>query len=393
MKIIFLSHWFPPCNEIGAVRPYEMTRFLVSAGHDVTVVTSSGNCSPQTYQPNMSGINVIRVQIPRIMRYADSPSQNLFKRLIKRLFYPDPFILMKRKLLDEGRKAVSGKVDLVISSGLPFSTHVVARELSMHLKTAWIADNRDLWASTPYRRQFLGSQFIDLMYERRILNSASCCLVIGNGMLDELRRRLPTMKIHVLMNGADCSFGERVYSDYDRDKVSFVYTGTLYKGRRDVSPLLNALADENFRARVCFYGAEPEFVNQYAVRYHSVNICNGGRVSKQEIKKIQESANFLVLALGTHDFEKTVLTGKFFEYLETGRPIIALCDNDSELASLVKKYRLGCATRDWREISEFVRSVVSKNKWLGAVPKELTREYQMEKTLPSAIAKASTLGW
>ncbi len=40
------------------------------------------------------------------------------------------------------------------------------------------------------------------------------------------------------------------------------------------------------------------------------------------------------------DFEKSVLTGKFFEYVEVRKPIIAVCDEDSELAQLVNQYGL-----------------------------------------------------
>lgn len=387
MNIIFLTHWFPPFNEIGAVRPYELARFLAGAGHHVSVVTSSGNWSPQTYKADVSGFDVVWVEIPSLMRYADSPKPNFAKRLIKRFFYPDPWILMRRNLLSTAKGAFGGKVDLVISSGLPFSTHVVARDLSLHFGVPWIADNRDLWADTPYRRQFFGSQYLDLLYERSVLKKATSCLVIGEGMLKELRRRLPGMKVDLLMNGADCSPAEYVHSDYRGDEISFVYTGTLYKGRRDVSPLLNALVQER-KSVMYFYGAESEYVEAYAQRFASVKIKNGGRVGKDEIKNIQKKASFLVLALGTDVFEKTVLTGKFFEYLETGRPIIALCDQDSELGILVKRYRLGCASRNSAEISRFVKEVVDGNDWRGVVPQDLTRRYQMERVLLPAIDSA-----
>jgi hypothetical protein len=103
MNIIFLTHWFPPFNEIGAVRPYELARFLAGAGHHVSVVTSSGNWSPQTYKADISGFDVVRVEIPSLMRYADSPKPNFGKRLIKRFF-------LSRSLdFDEEEFALHGK--------------------------------------------------------------------------------------------------------------------------------------------------------------------------------------------------------------------------------------------------------------------------------------------
>lgn len=385
MNIIFLSHWFPPYNEIGAVRPYELVRFLASEGHRVTVITSSGNWSPESYDVDLSMFDVVRVPVPSIVRFAESSPPAFFKRVAKRIFYPDQYILMKKKMIAAALNSSLGGVDLIISSGLPFSTHVVAMELSVKLNVPWIADNRDLWADTPYRRSFLGSERADLFYEKYVLQKASACLVIGDGMAAELRQRLFGKSVEVLMNGADCDPMECTYSDYNVEDVSFSYTGTLYKGRRDLSPLLSALSKTEIGARVNFYGSEPFYIDLMARSYPTLLIKDCGRVGKSDVKKIQKESGFLVLALGNDAFEKTVLTGKFFEYLESGRPIIAICDPDGDLGRLVNGYGVGCASRDVEVISRFVRSVIEKNIWLGKVPLELTRKSQMKKVLPHLI--------
>src|SRR5690606_20973504 len=117
-----------------------------------------------------------------------------------------------------------------------------------------------------------------------------------------------------------------------------VYAGTLYGGFRDMSPLFEALSIIDGPVVFDFYGSERLVVEAYQKRYSKISFCVHEAVSKQKIKNIQRQADFLVVALGMSNFEKGVLTGKFFEYVGSRRPIIAICDEDSELALLVRKY-------------------------------------------------------
>lgn len=384
MKIIFLTHWFPPYNEIGAVRPYEMVKFLCNNGFNVKVVTSSGAGSAENYLVDVSNIEICRVEIPKIVKYANKPNASIFGQIIKRIFYPDQYITMRRKIFEMAKGLFADGPDLVISSGLPFSTHVVGKELSAYFDVPWIADNRDLWANTPYRRSFFGSHFFDLYYERRVLCDSDSLIVIGEGMAADLGGRLPGKNVHIVMNGADCGAKECFFDDY-KGRVNFLYTGTLYKGKRDLSPLMKALSNIDIKCEVNFFGAENFYVDRLAKSFQKLNIIFNDKVGKSQIKEIQKNANFLILALGTDVFEKNVLTGKFFEYLETGRPVIAICDEDSELGRLISKYRLGCASRSPEVIAKFIVDVVDRGVWRGGVPVELTREYQFKATLPKLI--------
>lgn len=389
MKILLLSHWFPPSNEIGAVRPYQFARFLADEGHDVTVITSSGHSG--AYDVDMAGFSVVRVNRPRFVQYAESAPVGALKRVLKRSFYPDINRPTCGEFFQAACRAYDKGPDLVISSALPFSVHLPARKVAAFFGVPWIADNRDIWANTPYRRQFLGSQFFDMWYERMVLKSSSACLTVGPSMVRELRKRLPGKKVELLMNGADCKPSSFVFEGYRDAPLVFSYTGILYKGKRDLSPVLDALAVVPFASRVDFYGAESFYVGLLAKRYGSGAVNDCGRVGKGEVKKVQANSHFLVLALGDDEFERTVLPGKFFEYLETGRPIIAVCDPDSDLGRLVLKYNVGCASRDPVVIRSFICRVVEAAQWAGRVPEQLTREFQLKDVLLPLVSSLSSL--
>ncbi|HGH3155636.1 TPA: hypothetical protein ACJKZX_003252, partial [Acinetobacter baumannii] len=102
------------------------------------------------------------------------------------------------------------------------------------------------------------------------------------------------------------------------------------------------------------------------------------KLPRDKILEIQNNAEYLIIALGKSAFEKGVLTGKFYEYIRARRPIIALCDEDGELAYLINKYHLGVATRDSKKIAKFI---LNNKKQYTDVPHELTSNYQFENLL------------
>ena len=71
MRILFLSHYFPPEGNAPATRTFEHTRRWVVAGNDVTVITCAPNVPHGRVYPNYKnsffhksvaqGINIIRV--------------------------------------------------------------------------------------------------------------------------------------------------------------------------------------------------------------------------------------------------------------------------------------------------------------------------------------------
>lgn len=395
MHILFLTHWFPPYNAIGAVRAFKIAQYFVAQGHKVTVLTTSHNSVKSDYIEDVTGIQVISEPFPALLRFVEGPLDGLIgwiRRVLKRAFYPDPFIMLRRNFIKRAlvlNSTMKGEgYQLIVSTALPFSINVAAREISLILRLPWISDNRDIWANTPYRRSILWSKHFDLMYERKILASAAACITVGDRMTQEMKRRLGSTTVLTMMNGADCNEGHHNNHEYKSGSNQiFVYTGTLYKGRRNIDPLIAALSMRNQQSQLNFYGSELESVKFLKIKNPQIDIRDCGYLGKSEIKKVQNEADFLVLALGRDSFEKGVLTGKFFEYVESGKPIIAICDPDSDLADLIRKWSLGCASLDPIVILQFIESVVDNKKWAGKVPRQLTRQYQLDLVMPTLLKK------
>lgn len=383
MKIFLIAEFFPPMNMIGAVRPYQLAKFLVEHGHSVTVFTSyDDNNASKDYFVDLNGVDVISVTPNSMVSILDYEHPNasrvkLLKQISRNVLYPDHFILKKDTYLNEINSYIekNGIPDIIFSMGLPFSLHCVASILKKKYKNIkWIADNRDLWATTTYRRMPMFLRYFDKKFERKIFKNADLILVVTNHMMTIMKGYLDN-KIEVIRNGF---LAESVNDENDIVGSGFIYTGGLYGGLRDLTPLLEALSTITSTVNIEFYGSDKEVVEGYIKNYPTLKIKNNNKLPRNEILDIQNRAEYLIIALGKSAFEKGVLTGKFYEYVRARRPIIALCDEDGELAYLINKYQLGVATRDSSKIAKFI---LDNKTQYTIVPHELTSKYQFEKLL------------
>ena len=392
MKVFIVAQFFPPLNVIGSVRSYQLAKYLSNLGHAVTVFTSLDNYASKDYAVDLSGIKVINVPNSNLVGFLDAANTNFikinfFKQILRNITYPDHFVSKVNQYIDtiESEIKVQGEPDILFTMALPFSLHLVGRGLkNKYINMKWIADNRDLWAVSPYRKWPLFLRGIDRLYEKRVLNTADLVSVVTNHMKGMMSKYLD-LDILVVLNGYS---QESVIAKDKVDSKNFIYTGSLYNGLRDLSPLFESLKLIDNKDEIHFYGSEKNIVSNYQHDYPMLNIKHFDKVSKEQVRLIQNNAKYLLIALGTDDFEKGVLTGKFFEYVGSGKRIIAICGEDSELASLINKYKLGIATRSSEKISKFLESdSFTENQ----IPEELLIDNQFLKIKEMFISLSKEL--
>ena len=66
-------------------------------------------------------------------------------------------------------------------------------------------------------------------------------------------------------------------------------------------------------------------------------ILQKGRVSHHEALSSNINSNLLILLIGDEDKYKRVYTGKFFDYLRSGIPILALAPKDGAVDKILKE--------------------------------------------------------
>lgn len=409
-SLLLLSYYFPPGNIIGAVRPYQIARHFMRLGWNVHVVSSQDSSVSDDYQAELSGMTVRRIPAPKLLawltsaniggaglraRIVDFLSRGI-RFLVRSSFFPEHFTLIKRAYLDEVHRLASQvHFDLVISSSFPFTMHVVAREIAARHSLPWVADNRDLWATSPYRRMIFPRRGLDIRYEKSVLGKAQLVLGVTQGMVDYYRSEYGFDNALLVMNGYsnEVSAPPGVVGAQENripTGIDIVYGGILYGDVRDPSPLLMAVAGDPYLAkkvRVRFFGADPARVAALAATFSNCMIEQHGRVTKAQMVQRFREASVLLVILGTSDFENIVLPGKFFEYLGYGKPVLAIASEQSELAALIAAYGVGLASNNPERIGAYLRKLLDGSSPLVVQsPVELSIDNQLSR-LSEAVAE------
>ena len=274
----------------------------------------------------------------------------------ERLCYvPDPRRLWAAAAVHAAlRFAAKRCIDAVVTSAPPFSSHLAGLALRRRLGVPWVADFRDLWVGRPFRQlPYAWQHRLDRRYEARVVTGADRLLLASPGWLPDFRRRYGRSisdKTTVITNGFDSAFtqalGESAREPATAGRpVRIVYTGALHAGEspRPVFEALLQLAQRIGRERVRaglfvrLIGPGASDWHQLTDKLHQAGLDGvvefAGTLSHAECLREQLAADvLLILSAPPHD---QTIRGKSFEYMATGKPILALVPDGSVQAEIL----------------------------------------------------------
>lgn len=291
---------------------------------------------------------------------------------------PEPQVGWLPYAVSAGRRLFETWVpDAIYASALPFTAHLVADRLSKRHRIPWVAEFRDHFAGNPYSNLPAWRDPIDRWIERRVVASASAFVTVSQPMADTLVERYgkPTV---VVLNGLDA---RAVIPDVDRavprNQLRIVYTGVIYPGRRDPSPLFEAIrmmGDQGKLVTIEFYGQDLRTVDELARRYGvEEQVLLGGAIPHRDALVRQRAADLLLLLLWSDPREVGVYTGKLFEYVGSRRPILAVGGMDGVAADLIRGRALGKVAVDPQTIAGMLRAWLDEKEahgWIADPPDE-----------------------
>ena len=417
MRILILAYHFPPLNAMGAHRPYGWAKAWRALGHEVHVVTPARHAfdGPLDLDFDLSGITVhtapflgktTSASTPATLR-GDADRQarwDRFKLATRTLrlglgMFGEIASLGYFSLVKTGLAVLqSARFDFIISTSPPEVTHLAARSLSARTGVAWIADYRDLWFPDMRVHQFKPISALTGWISRRLLRNARLVSTVSQGLASRLGGFLGR-PVRVSYNGffrdAPGRPASRPWSD---ERVHIAYTGRLFPKKRDPAILFSALGrairTDPELARVLaidIYGYDEPWLRQL-IEEHGVASCVRiyGYVSYENSIAAQRHADYLLFVDWMDKEAEGILTGKLFEYLHSGRPIVCIgARQDSEAANLIRAVRAGAVFTDVEAIHAFLQQIPGRRPMTPAAPdrvQEYSRERQAEVLLEAIQA-------
>ncbi len=261
-----------------------------------------------------------------------------------RMFWIKPSVNYLEKYLKEN------KVEAIISTGPPHSVHRIALQLHRKLNIPWLADFRDPWTSIDFYHELKLTRRADAKHhhmEAEVLKEADAVTVIGYTMGEEMKK-LVNRNYDVITNGFDNEDSMPTGSVQFDKKFSIAHIGTMVRARNapelwsalkdlliEIPELKNDLeiklvgkVDLNVKNSLDEYGLTP-YTNFVSYLQHN------------EVIKIQASSQVLLLMVNRTPTAKGIITGKVFEYLASGRPIVCIGPYDGDAARVLKEAHTG----------------------------------------------------
>lgn len=378
MKILIISFSFPPYNSIGALRVGKTAKYLTLFGHQVRVISAKDQALPlgleceipDSWVEHTRWIDVNapvhgllggRVRVASQGYATEGPGKGILARL-GRVYrdivnFPDGRIGWYPFALRAGiRMARDWSPDVIYASSAPPTSLLVAAQISARTHIPWVGELRDLWCDNHYRECGPVRQRLEEHLERRVLESALGLITVSEPLAKTLEAKHDP-PVGVVLNGYDPidGEGEDTTAVLPTDRLNIIHTGTIYAGKRDPSPLfeaVRALGDKGERIHVTFVGRVLGDVKALAERYGlEPQVSTLRAVPYRTALAMQRAADVLLLLLWNDPREKGVYTGKLFEYIGAGRPILAVGNTDTAAAQLVMQEGFGFAAANCDDIA------------------------------------------
>jgi len=284
------------------------------------------------------------------------------------LFIPDPRIFWIKpsvKFLTEYIER--NPVDVVITTGPPHSMHLIGKRLKDKTGLKWIADLRDPWSRIDYLKAMKLTTWArqrQQKMEKKVLSTADRVITVSPTWAKDLEE-LTGKKVDVIFNGYDPEDFEKRTTAGKRDKFSILYSGNLSKFQysKEFFDTLEQLCREreDFRddLQLDFYGAVDPKAEKDILTYEHVGKKYNfhGYVSHETVISKYHRASLLLIIMNDTDNAGGVIPAKGFEYMASGRPVLAIGPEDCDFARILKETGAGMGA-DFKDTGAMYRGVL-----------------------------------
>jgi glycosyltransferase involved in cell wall biosynthesis len=298
------------------------------------------------------------------------------RSLARAALWPDEFVgWLPAAIVQSLRMVRRYRPDVLYTTSLPMTAHLAG--LAVHRLTGlpWVADFRDSFTLNPLEGAarsvgLAGRASREL--EEAVARSATC-ITFADETMDVCGLDRSDPRRIVIPNGVDEDDLRPVAPRPDgiSDRFRLAYVGSLY-GRHDAAEALagirmaiasGAVDPTRFELRIVGHASlESE------AALHDLPVTRTGYLSHAQALEEMAGATALLYSRPAGDL---VASGKIFEYLCSGRPILCVADPSSLAYRLVAEFGAGSCTdvRDRHAISSALVRLVQA--WRGGRPREV----------------------
>ena len=358
MKCLLVSFYFPPAGGGGVQRPLKLAQYLPAMGIETHVLAPDDprwlHRDDALRAPSQAWVHRARY----VGVSGGKPSEVLagthgLDRLatharlqLRRLVVPDENATWALTAIPVGiRIAREHDIDVVVSTSPPPSTHLIAAAIARATGARWVADLRDSLVAHAHRRADSKATRLKSSLHGRVARlvaaRADAITCVSDAISEETRSLGPRGRVVTIANG--CDFDDVAGLErHPSERFRITHTGS-FVGRRDPRPFLRALHDSRLDVAARFLGdfrpADREWAESLGLGDRLELLPYAPRATSLALQRDSEALLPLIPDAGGRG--RGVLSGKVFEYVAVGRPILAAVPPDGAAAELIRETGAG----------------------------------------------------
>jgi hypothetical protein len=366
-KILILSYYWPPAGGSGVQRWMYFAKYLKQLGYEPIIITvdetkASYPVIDSSLIIETNEIRVIKTSTREPLRWysilisgdskkgipqGEVKTSGLLAKLLAFIrgnyFIPDarkgwiPFAVKEAKKILKAER-----IDKLITTGPPHSTHLAGLKLKKQFDIKWWADFRDPWTDIFYNTSLYRSEktiFKDQALEKEVLQDADGVITTLAGKFHEqLKGKAPNQNFSVIPNGYDSDLMKNIKVKAKKGDFHIVYTGLLTQNQ-EYEMFLKVIDKRSKTLKIHFSLAgniHIDIIKKITDVLPNVTVEYLGYITHNNAIALMKSAD-LLLNFVFKGAEHQMLSGKLLEYIATEVPILSIGNPKSEAGLFLNK--------------------------------------------------------
>jgi len=339
MKITYIHQYFSTLDEKAGVRSYMFSKYLVSKGHKVTVITSSYSL-PKEYKRKknfeIEGIKVINIKT----NYTNK------LRFTQRALAFTKFMLFSTYL------ALKTSPDIIFATSTPLTVAFPGIIIKFIKKVPFVFEIRDLWPNVPIEIGVIKNRLLIFMlklFEKISYQLADKIVCVSEGIMEKIPQ--PAKKKIYIPTGCDLELFNTIKNlKWKKEsgiasKYLFVLTGSIGVANcpeylMEAAKILKQRNIKDISIALIGNGSAKEDILKMKDKYRLDNVFIFEPVPKKKLPEILASADGGIILHGlSPTYRYTASPNKFYDYIAAGLPIIF--NFEGPLKDLILEKRAG----------------------------------------------------
>lgn len=384
-KVLIIAYYFPPVGGGGVQRTLKFVKYLPDIGWQPIILTvhekvyrKTNRVLDKTLLKDIpEEVRVVRtdpIDLGKISKMIKAPiesnsSKPSIKSLINKIaglvIVPDSQMPWIPIAANEGMRLIKKhKIEVIYSTVNPWSDHIIGAVIKRLTGLPWVADYRDAWNLNPYLvHSSKARKEIQLFLEKQVIKLADKVIFTTEGTKKDYNRMFGNGKFVTIQNGFDTddfiSIKPKKFL-----KFTILYSGSIWPYRRPyyfisaISSWIKKYPEIRKDIMINFLGILDEETKSFIRKKNLEDIVSlTGYLSHKESISLLLGADVLLLTINGGG--ESILTGKIFEYLASGKPILALIPPLGVAADLLIKEGRGEFIVEPRDVESIENKIMS----------------------------------